>query len=224
MSVSAGSANSSSCSTKHLASEFLLATRSFDKAAEIREVITSATTIRLVTLTDLGIESSPAEEDVENFPTFLENALAKGRYFARLTGRATLADDSGLMVDALHGGPGVRTRRFALDHGYAGTGKQLDEANNNLLLEKLRDVPDEKRAAQYVCAAALVWPNHDAVAAIGTCPGTIAHERRGEGGFGYDPLFVIPELGVTFAQLSRAQKHAFSHRARAFRALAAHVR
>jgi XTP/dITP diphosphohydrolase len=207
-----------------LAPEFLLATRSSDKAAEIVEVLASSTAIRLVTLTDLGVASSPAEDDVENFPTFLANALAKGRYFAQLTGRVTLADDSGLMVDALHGGPGVRTRRFALDHGFTATGRQLDEANNDLLLEKLREVSDDKRAAQYVCAAALVWPTLDAVTAIGTCPGVIGHERKGEGGFGYDPLFVIPELGVTFGQLSRAQKHVFSHRARAFRALAPHVR
>lgn len=207
-----------------MAPEFLLATRSSDKAAEIIEVLGSTTSVRLMTLTDLGIASSEAEDDVENFPTFLENALAKGRYFAQLTGRATLADDSGLMVDALNGGPGVRTRRFALDHGAAANGKQLDEANNDLLLDKLRGISDDKRAAQYVCAAALVWPTRDAVTAIGTCPGVIGYERKGKGGFGYDPLFVIPELGVTFAQLSRAQKHAFSHRARAFRALAPHVR
>jgi XTP/dITP diphosphohydrolase len=224
MSASLAFVNSSTCNTKRLAPEFLLATRSTDKAAEIVEVLSSATAIRLVTLTDLGIESSPAEDDVENFPTFLENALAKGRYFAQLTGRATLADDSGLMVDAMHGGPGVRTRRYALDHGFAGTGKELDQANNDLLLAQLIGVADEKREAQYVCAAALVWPTFDAVAAIGTCAGKIGYERKGDGGFGYDPLFVIPELAVTFAQLSRAEKHAFSHRARAFRALAPHIR
>lgn len=204
--------------------EFLLATRSADKAAEIKDIIGSATRVALITLTNLAIDPSPAEEDVENFPSFLENALAKARHFAKLTGRATLADDSGLMVDALHGAPGVRTKRFALDHGYSASGKQLDEANNDLLLEMLRDVPDEKRHAQYVCAAALVWPDQHAVTAIGTCPGVIARERKGDAGFGYDPLFVIPDLRVTFAQLSRVQKHEFSHRARAFRALAPHIR
>jgi XTP/dITP diphosphohydrolase len=129
------------------------------------------------------------------------------------------------MVEALNGRPGVRTKRFAIDHGYQGPGgKQLDEANNDLLLEQLRGVADEKRGAQYVCAAALVSLTGDVTTAVGTCTGAIAHERRGEGGFGYDPLFLIPDLGLTFAQLSRAQKHEFSHRARAFRALAAHLR
>ena len=208
-----------------MAPEFLLATRSHDKAAEIVEVVGAATPVRVITLADLGIAPSPAEDDVENFPTFLANALAKGRYFAQLTGRATLADDSGLMVDALNGRPGVRTKRFAIDHGYqGGSGKQLDEANNKLLLEQLRDVPEGNRGAHYVCAAALVRPDGDAMTAVGTCTGTIAYAPKGNAGFGYDPLFVIPELGVTFAQLTRAQKHQFSHRARAFRALAPHIR
>ena len=208
-----------------MAPEILIATRSHDKAAEIVELVTAATSARLLTLSDLGLAPSPAEDDVENFPTFLENALAKGRYFAQLTDRPTLADDSGLMVHALHGGPGVRTKRFAIDHGYRGAGgKELDTANNELLLTQLRDVPRGQRGAQYVCAGAFVRPNGEAITAIGTCTGIIAQQPQGDGGFGYDPLFLLPELGRTFAQLTRAQKHEFSHRARAFRALASHLR
>jgi XTP/dITP diphosphohydrolase len=208
-----------------LAAEFVLATRSQDKAAEIIEVLGAASAARLITLTELGIAASPAEDDLEIRPSFLENALAKASYFARFTKQPALGDDSGLMVDALNGGPGVRTKRFAIDHGYSGAGgRQLDQANNDLLLEQLRDVPDDERAAQYVCAAAVVWPNGDAISAVGTCTGVIARAPKGDGGFGYDPLFFIPELGVTFAQLSRAQKNQRSHRAHAFRALAPHVR
>ena len=185
----------------------------------------SVTTAKLLTLSDLKVEESAAEDDVENFPTFVQNAVAKALYFARLTGKPTLADDSGLMVDALGGKPGVRTKRFARDHGYAGEGgRHLDEANNDLLLEKLRDIPNAERSAHYICAAALAWPNGDVISTVGTCAGTITHERVGDSGFGYDPLFFIEELGVTFAQLSRAQKNARSHRALAFRALASHVR
>ena len=208
-----------------MASEFVLATRSADKAAEIVEVLGAASSAKLRTLTDLKIEPAPAEDDVENFPTFVQNAVAKALYFANLTARPTLADDSGLMVDALDGKPGVRTKRFAIDNGYTGPGgKSLDEANNDLLLDVLRNVPDDKRGAHYISAAALAWPDGTIITSLGTCSGMIAHGRAGDGGFGYDPLFFIPDLKVTFAQLSRSQKNARSHRALAFRALASHVR
>ena len=208
-----------------MASEFLLATRSRDKAAEIVEILSNAVSAKLVTLADLHVEPNRAEDDVESFPTFIQNATAKARYFAQSTGRATLADDSGLMVDALSGKPGVRTKRFAIDHGYHGAGgRDLDEANNDLLLEKLAAVTEPERSAHYICAAALAWPNGDAITALGTCSGMITRERSGTAGFGYDPLFYLPELGLTFAQLTRAQKNQISHRALAFRALAPHVR
>ena len=202
--------------------EFVLATRSADKAAEILDVIGAVSNVALVTVAELGIAPAAAEDDVENFPTFIENAIAKARYFARLTGRITLADDSGLMVDALAGAPGVRTKRFAADHGLDTS--DTDAANNALLLQKLANVAEHARAAHYVCAAALVQPDGLVVTAIGTCSGRIAREPAGSEGFGYDPLFFIPDLDVTFAQLSRAQKNRYSHRARAFRALAPHLR
>lgn len=205
-----------------MASEILLATRSADKAVEITEILAAASSATLITLNDLGIAPTPIEDELEVHDTFIGNALAKARYFAALAGRLTLADDSGLMVDALQGRPGVRTKRFAADHGIT-TGNQ-DEANNDLLLEQLRAVSDEHRGAQYVCAAAFAHADGHALMAIGTCRGCITHRRIGTGGFGYDPLFRIPDLGVTFAQLTRAQKNARSHRAHAVRALASHLK
>ena len=110
-------------------------------------------------------------------------------------------------------------RRDALP-GRAAFGAELDRANNALLLERLRSVPDDQRSARYVCAAAYATMNEHVVSALGTCSGQIAHEPRGSGGFGYDPVFLIPDLQVTFAELSPPQKDEHSHRARAFRALA----
>lgn len=208
-----------------------LATRSTHKAGEIREIL-RASRIQLISLAELGVSESAEEDAVENAETFLGNAVAKARYFADLTGLPTIADDSGLMVDALDGRPGVRTRRFAIDHGYSGpAGEALDQANNTLLLETLRDIPDAERTARYVCAAALALPGgstsdqllatNGLLTAVGSCEGRIAHELRGSGGFGYDPLFLLPDLNVTFAELTTEQKNARSHRARAFRALSA---
>ena len=201
--------------------EFLLATRSNDKLREIIE-IAGISNVRLITLRDLDVPVSPAEDDVENHTTFVANALAKARHFAKLTGRATIADDSGLMVDALGGDPGVRTKRFAADHGVANG--DVDQANNDLLLHFLRDVADHDRGAQYVCAAAVVYADGTALATTGTCRGRITHEPRGDGGFGYDPLFYIDELQATFAELTSSQKHLRSHRALAFRALLPHLK
>ena len=143
-----------------MASELLVATRSTDKLEEIRAIIAASARIELVTLADLGIQPTPAEDAIESHPTFLGNAIAKAQYFADLSGRPTLADDSGLMVDALGGGPGVRTRRFAIDVGAVAaevSGVALDAANNRLLLERLAGVPAERRGAHYVCAAAFAW-------------------------------------------------------------------
>ncbi|MGQ0561660.1 MAG: non-canonical purine NTP pyrophosphatase [Gemmatimonadota bacterium] len=203
-----------------MASEILLATRSADKLREIRE-ITSAVRVRFVTLAELKIEPTAAEDEIECFDTFVANAAAKARYFARLTGMRTLADDSGLAVDALAGAPGVRSRRFAIDKGAVDTragGRQLDEANNRMLLELLADL--EARAAHYVCAVALADTVPGVITAIGTVSGSITRAPIGSGGFGYDPLFYIPAVGKTFAELTRAEKHARSHRAVAVRAIA----
>jgi XTP/dITP diphosphohydrolase len=209
-----------------LAAELLVATRSADKLQEIRAILAHANA-RLLTLRDLGVEPTPAEDEIEVHATFVGNAAAKARYFAHLTGMRTLADDSGLVVAALDGGPGVRTRRFAIDHNRATpetSGQLLDDANNQLLLEKLDVVADDQRGAHYVCASALATPQHLLATSIGTVRGRIARTLRGTSGFGYDPLFFIEELGITFGELSRAQKNDFSHRARAFRAIAAQLK
>ena len=208
-------------------SELLVATRSKDKLREIQDVLESLAHVRLLTLDDVGIAASSAEDDIEAYATFTENAVAKARYFARLSGMHVLADDSGLCVDALDGAPGVRTKRFALDnHTVAAgtTGKSLDEANNDLLLERISPIPVHQRGAYYVCAAAFAADDALIASTIASCRGMITTQRAGDSGFGYDPLFFVPDDGVTFAQLTRAQKNARSHRARAFRALAAQLK
>lgn len=196
----------------------LLATRSDHKAREIAEIL-APLGLAVQTLADLGIEETPEEEGIEAFDTFHANALAKARYFAERLERPAVADDSGLRVDALDGAPGVHTKRFAGRDDLHGTA--LDRANNALLLEKLADVPDQRRGARYVCCAAIAWPDGRHLAATGTVRGVIATEPRGDGGFGYDPLFHVPELGARFAEVAAEAKNRISHRSRAFRALAA---
>lgn len=195
----------------------LLATRSAHKAREIGQIL-EPLGLDLITLADLGIEPVREEDDIEVHDTFRANAIAKARYFARTLDRTTMADDSGLRVDALGGAPGVHTKRFSgrtdLD------GQALDDANNALLLDKLEGVAEEDRGARYVCCAAIAWPDGRALATVGTVAGTIATHLRGEMGFGYDPLFHVPDLGARFAEVPDDQKNAISHRARAFRALA----
>lgn len=195
----------------------LLATRSEPKAREIQQIL-GPLRIRVVSLRALLVEPDPAEDDLETFETFRENALAKARWFAHRLSRPAMADDSGLRVDALAGQPGVRTKRFSGRTDLSGG--RLDEANNQRLLHVLDGVRDADRGARYVCCAAIAWPDGRAVAALGTVAGRIEREARGEGGFGYDPLFRVPELNARFAQVSEAAKNAISHRARAFRALA----
>lgn len=198
----------------------LLATRSGHKAEEIRRIL-APLHIGIETLAQRGLEALPEEEDVEAYHTFRDNALAKARYFAGRADTIVLADDSGLRVDALGGEPGVRTKRFSgrtdLD------GQPLDDANNVLLLEKLATVADEERTARYVCCAAIAWPDGRSFTAVGTVSGRIARDARGDGGFGYDPLFHVPALDARFAEVPAAVKDAISHRARAFRALASMI-
>jgi XTP/dITP diphosphohydrolase len=147
---------------------------------------------------------------VEDADTFAGNARKKASETAQALGRWVIADDSGLTVDALDGAPGVYSARYAGSHGD-------DDANNRKLLEALADVPDGRRGAAFVCSLALSDPSGAIVLeAEGACRGRIAHRIRGEGGFGYDPLFIIPEYHKTFGELSTLVKHQLSHRARAF--------
>lgn len=149
-------------------------------------------------------------EIVEDGTTFEENALKKARVVCASTGKPALADDSGLMVDYLDGAPGVYSARFAgEDHN--------DAANNRKVLELLQGVPAEQRGAQFFCAIALVLPDGREYTVEGFCRGTLLDALQGEGGFGYDPLFYVPELGKTFAQLSMDEKNAISHRGMANR-------
>lgn len=195
----------------------LLATRSDHKAREIRRIL-APLHLRILTLSEVGVQHIPAEEEIEVYDTFQANAIAKARHFAARSNRTAMADDSGLRVDALGGAPGVRTKRFSGRTDLSG--QPLDDANNGLLLEKLEGVPEEERGARYVCAAAIAWPDGRALAATGTVSGVIGSGPRGEGGFGYDPLFHVPELNARFAEVPPQVKDAMSHRARAFRALA----
>ncbi|MCH8551777.1 MAG: RdgB/HAM1 family non-canonical purine NTP pyrophosphatase [Natronospirillum sp.] len=146
--------------------------------------------------------------------TFVENALLKARQAAQYTGLPALADDSGLEVDALQGAPGIRSARFAGTHGD-------DAANNRLLLERLRDVPEEQRTARFVCVLAVLRHAEDPRPLIceGTWEGRILFAPQGDGGFGYDPLFCVPDLQVSAAELSPADKNRLSHRGQASRLL-----
>lgn len=196
----------------------LLATRSHDKAREIRQILPHVGA-RIITLDDAGIAATPDEDGIESFDTFLANAHAKAAFFLRRTTLPVLADDSGLGVDALGGQPGVRSRRFAERNDLAGT--DLDRANNERLLGRLGDLPRPRRTAHYTCAAVLHLHDGRRFGAIGTRSGFILPEPRGTHGFGYDPLFLDPASGLSFGEMDPADKNRTSHRARAFRALAA---
>lgn len=196
----------------------LLATRSEGKLRELRPLFAAAG-IGVQDLREAGVMVSADEETVEAFSTFEANALAKARYFHSLTGRPTVADDSGLEVTALAGAPGVRSKRWSgrvdLD------GQALDDANNAKLMETLEGVRDA--AARYVCAAAYCDGGREDVV-CGETVGMITREPRGAQGFGYDPYFLSAELGATFGESSREAKEGVSHRGRAFRALLERLR
>ena len=197
----------------------LVATRSRPKLRELRQLLEVGPDVELVSPDDLGIPDEP-EETGETFET---NARLKARFYARRSGLPTLADDSGLEVDALHGGPGVRTRRYA---GPDAT----DEANNRKLLAELGTLAPERRGARYVCVLALALPADSGPnggleprVRRGTCRGRIATAPRGDGGFGYDPIFEPesePPGGRTLGQWSADAKNAISHRSRAARRMA----
>jgi XTP/dITP diphosphohydrolase len=194
---------------------FLLATRSLGKLYELRPMFDAAG-VEVTDLDDAGIAESAEEEDLEHFETFEENSLAKARYFRRKSGLPTIADDSGLEVSALGCAPGVRTKRWS---GRADLeGRALDVANNEFLLGKLARAAD--RRARYVCVAALVDASGEHLFR-GETEGEILYEQRGEGGFGYDPLFLSADLGMTFAEAERHEKERTSHRGRAFAQLIA---
>jgi XTP/dITP diphosphohydrolase len=202
--------------------DLVVATRSQHKLREIRELLGDLPGYRLIDLEQAGIPEAADEEGIEIFETFAENALAKARYFAEKANAPVLADDSGLCVTALDGAPGVRSKRFSGRQDLRGDA--LDQANNEHLLLLLANVPEGERTARYVCAAALVSAEGAEEVFLGACDGTILREPAGEGGFGYDPLFYLPDDGATFGQLPPARKNQLSHRARAMEQVAARLR
>lgn len=185
---------------------------------EIRRILADVPHLRVLDLDEASVVYDPAEEDLEPYDTFEANARSKAEYFHARTGKPTVADDSGLVVDALDGAPGVHSKRFAPDTGL--DGQPRDDANNRHLVARLAGVPEDRRTARYVCVAVMVADGRDGIVTRGEAEGRIVDEPRGQGGFGYDPHFFDPELGRTFAEISEAEKNARSHRGRAFRALA----
>jgi len=196
-----------------------LASRNPKKLEEMQRILGE----HLPGLRVVGLDDVPAyDEPHEDEPTFTGNALIKARAGASATGLPTLADDSGLCVDALNGMPGVLSARWS---GPPGADKEgADERNNLLLLAQLADVPDERRGAHFVCAVACVHPDGPELVVEGRMDGRVINELRGSGGFGYDVLFEADDHpGFTTAELSVADKDAISHRGRALRAIAPEV-
>jgi XTP/dITP diphosphohydrolase len=196
--------------------KIVIASNNPGKLAEINAILAPAN-MDIVAQSELGVK-----ETSEPYLTFVENALAKARHASHHTGFAALADDSGICVDALNGAPGVRSARFAEDTSSGSTGER-DERNNRKLLELLATAVNRK--AHYYCVIVLVRSAADPHPLIceGEWHGEITHSPRGSGGFGYDPLFRIPELDKTGAELSSTEKNRLSHRGRALAVLAARL-
>lgn len=190
--------------------KFVFASHNKGKIQEVQEI-----------LAPFGIEIEPIPADFpeieENGTSFEENAKIKARAVCQATGLPAVADDSGLTVDALDGFPGIHSARWAGPEAN-------DHDRNQLLLEKLLSGPEEQRGAQFVCVAACVFPDGRELAVRGQCRGTILGEEHGSGGFGYDPIFCVPEYGCTFGELASDVKNSISHRARAFTALGSALR
>ena len=183
--------------------EIVVATRNKDKAKEIRKIL-KGLKVKILTLD--SFKNIP--NVIEDGKTFEENASKKAKVISRYTGRFTIADDSGLEVDALGGRPGVKSARFA--------GKGQDYGKNNAkLLRLLKKVPPSKRRARFVCAVSIAKGGKVLDAVSGTCLGRIAFKNRGRTGFGYDPVFISPKYGKTFAELGPKVKNKISHRYRA---------
>ena len=190
-----------------LKKHIVLATRNAGKIKELNDLLAG------YGLTVLGLADFPEIGEIEETGvTFAENAALKARTVAQATGLVALADDSGLVVDALGGAPGVYSARYS-DPG------ATDERNNEKLLNVMKDVPEAKRGCRFVSLVAAIAPNGEEILAEGRWEGRVLSAPRGNGGFGYDPLFLDPELNQSAAELSREDKNARSHRGRALRAL-----
>ncbi len=184
---------------------FIIATHNKNKLNELERILTPL---------QIHIATAQLDEVDETGSTFAENAFLKAYAACRQTGKPAVADDSGLMVDALNGAPGVYSAR------YAGEGASDMDRIQKLLLN-LKDVPQEKRTAKFVCSICCVYPNGDKIVAQGECVGTIGFEPHGSDGFGYDPVFLVN--GKSFAQLTAQEKDKISHRGRALKEFAAQL-
>ncbi|MFP4104883.1 MAG: XTP/dITP diphosphatase [Phycisphaerae bacterium] len=193
----------------------VLATGNPGKIREMRRVL-SDLRLEIKSLADFG----DVPEAIEDGETFAENARKKALHYAEQTGHWCLADDSGLAVDALDGRPGVHSARYAADRVESDRRDDIDQANNEKLLEELRDIPDEQRTARFVCYLAFAEPGAVLLETRGTVEGRIGYEPAGENGFGYDPLFYLPDRACTTAQLLPEEKNAISHRGKAVRRFA----
>jgi len=183
--------------------KLLVATGNPNKACELADLL-SGVPFEIVSLRDLGL---PTEID-EPADTFEGNAVIKAEAYSQMSGMLTLADDSGLEIDALNGEPGVHSKRFAGEDATDGDRVQI-------VLQKLEGVPWEQRTAQYRCVIAVAEPGVNTVTCESVCSGIIGHELRGSGGFGYDPVFYLPEYDQTVAELPLKEKNKISHRAKA---------
>jgi XTP/dITP diphosphohydrolase len=194
--------------------KLVLATRNQGKITEFRRILDALApgAIELI-----GVDQFPDLVDVdETGSTFEENSLLKARYTCHATGLPAIADDSGLCVDALNGDPGIFSARWAGTHGN-------DQANLEKVLDQLKDVPDEKRTAHFMCVASLVLPDGREQVAEGRFEGHILHAPVGENGFGYDPIFQPLGLRISSAQMSAEEKDLVSHRGKSLRSIAPHV-
>lgn len=185
--------------------KIVVATKNKGKIKEIKEIL-SDMNIDVIAQSELGIDVE-VEEDGK---TFRQNAFKKASEIMKVCHEVTLADDSGLEVDYLNGAPGVYSARYAGENA-------TDQDRNRKLLEAMEGVPDEKRNARFVCAIAVVFPNGTSLIVEGKCEGRIGFEPKGQNGFGYDPLFYVPEYDMTMAQMDSTIKNKISHRAKALR-------
>lgn len=187
--------------------KIIFATGNQDKMREIREILADMD-VEVVSMKEAGIHA----DIVEDGSTFEENAVIKAKTICELIGEITLADDSGLEIDYLNKEPGIYSARYmGEDTSY--------HIKNASLIERLNGVPDEKRTARFVCAVAAAFPDGSVKTVRGTMEGRIGYEEKGENGFGYDPIFYLPEYGCTSAELSGEEKNKISHRGKALRAI-----
>ncbi|WP_203361568.1 XTP/dITP diphosphatase [Bacillus sp. REN10] len=185
----------------------IIATKNKGKAKEFAEMFASFG-LDVETLLD-----HPEFADIEETgETFEENAILKAEAICKLTGRLVIADDSGLIIDALDGRPGVYSARYAGE-------EKSDEANIQKVLDELRDIPNEKRTARFYCALAIAMPGKETTTVAGTCEGRMTKEKQGTNGFGYDPIFYVERFGATMADLAPETKNSISHRGQALKKL-----